>query len=153
MENCSRSDSNCSDRHHFSATIVQLLQRCLTFLCQFPMLVTSRSTDSQAAVFGDTSGPNQHRGYIWHVESWGLNHFLPCMLLWTRVIGTCQQDYLGLNHPALLLQDGGNPVGESLVPDFSLPLCVFTSSVSILFPCSWCRLSRPALHLAQRGLR
>lgn len=31
MENCSRSDSNCSDRHHFSATIVQLLQRRLTF--------------------------------------------------------------------------------------------------------------------------
>lgn len=122
------------------------------FLWHF-LMPTSRTTDSQAVMFWDTYSPNQHCGYIWHVESCGLNNFLLCVLLWTRVIGTCQQDYLWLNHSALHLQDGGNRVGErvKLFLFFVRPLCV-CASVSILFPFSWCRLSRPALHLAPLGL-
>lgn len=77
-------------------------------------MLTSRSTDSQAVMFWDTYSPNQHCRYIWHVESCGLNNFLLRVLLWTRVIGTCQQDYLWLNHSALHLQHGGNRVGEGV---------------------------------------
>ncbi len=82
------------------------------FWCLFLMLLTSRSADSPAVMFWDTFGPDQHSGNIWHVESCGLNNFLPCMLLWTQVIGTCLQDYLWLNHSARHLQGGGNWMWE-----------------------------------------